>query len=282
MRLDDRLLSCVVAIASGLAPALARAQPDSAAGGAPATPLAGCAGCHGAAGEGRADVGAPRLAGQGLAYLRAQLDAYADGRRRNAVMTPIAKGLSPQQRHAAASLYARTTAPSAATTTPAPKAAARGALLSARGDEAIGVQACANCHGPDGVGLPGQVPYLAGQQAGYIAASLAAWRDGSRRTDPSGQMPHIARALRPDDVQSLAAWFASRAAPQALDAQRRAEWRSSGRAITSGPTPAARSDASPGESAEQGTPTTDGGVGPGGGGAGRPGGSGDGASGASR
>ena len=57
-----------------------------------------CAGCHGMTGEGRPEAGYPRLAGQPERYLARQLEAYADGRRRSAVMEPLARSLSGDER----------------------------------------------------------------------------------------------------------------------------------------------------------------------------------------
>jgi cytochrome c553 len=40
--------------------------------------------------------------------------------------------------------------------------------------------ACANCHGPLGIGLPPAIPSLAGQTREYISAQLKAWQRGDR------------------------------------------------------------------------------------------------------
>ena len=69
-----------------------------------------CASCHGARGEGGL-TGAPQLAGLPQAYLARQLAAYADGARQHSVMTPIAKGLTLQEREALAAYYAGLRAP---------------------------------------------------------------------------------------------------------------------------------------------------------------------------
>ena len=69
-----------------------------------------CAGCHGMAGEGRPEAGYPRLRGQPSAYLERQLEAYADGRRPNAIMTPIAQRLTAQERAALAAHFANAAA----------------------------------------------------------------------------------------------------------------------------------------------------------------------------
>lgn len=81
--------------------AAAQAQPSS---------VQSCTSCHGANGQG-GSTGAPRLAGQPQAYLVRQLEAYASGQREHSVMTPIAKGLRPQEREAIAAYYARLPVP---------------------------------------------------------------------------------------------------------------------------------------------------------------------------
>ena len=165
-----------------------------------------CAGCHGMAGEGRPEVGYPPLAGQPRLYLERQLDAYADGRRESAVMGPIAKWIEPAARARFAAHYAGQPAPDRRET-PASEAASRGRLLAEVGDNTLRVQACANCHGPGGRGQQPSGPWLAGQDAGYLRAELHAWKEGRRRSDPSGAMAVIARQLSAADIDALAAHF---------------------------------------------------------------------------
>jgi cytochrome c553 len=173
-----------------------------------------CAGCHGAQGEGNPQTGAPRIAGQPVAYLQRQLDAYADGRRDNAVMSPIAKQLSPDQRAALASHYADVRAPAKQSAAAGGSAPQRAVTLATHGDESKRIQACANCHGPGGTGMADINPYLAGLDAKYLASAMAEWKSGARRTDPSGQMPRIAKSLSVADVQALAAYYAAQPSPQ--------------------------------------------------------------------
>jgi len=178
--------------------------------------VAACATCHGARGEGDAASGYPRIAGQSQAYLGTQLGAYANGARVNPVMQPIARAMSAEQIRDVSAWYASLAAGSpAAAARPSDAAMARGRLLSEVGDPSLGVQACANCHGPGGAGKQPDYPYLAGQHANYLTASMAAWKSGARKTDGSGQMPHIARALPEADVAALSAWFAAQPAPVA-------------------------------------------------------------------
>jgi len=169
-----------------------------------------CAGCHGMAGEGRAAGGYPPLAGQPQAYLQRQLDAYADGSRVDVVMGPLAKRLAPQERERMAAHFARLTPPSSE----APSSSAgspRGHTLATVGDNALRVQACQNCHGPGGSGRAPFNPYLAGLQREYLHAEMLDWKNGTRRTDPSGQMNVIAKHLSEQDIAALAAHYAREA-----------------------------------------------------------------------
>jgi len=232
--------------------------------------IAACSGCHGPQGEGVAPSGFPRLAGLGYDYLQLQLAGYADGRRTHPVMTPIAKAMSPAQWQASAAHYAglppRThqAAPATRQLAAARNAgpAARAAQLANVGDESRDLQACANCHGRDGGGMGSTIPALAGQHASYLIAALAAWRDGSRRNDPSGQMPRIARALGEADARALADWYAALPVPVhvLLPAQ------PSMRSVQSGPQAPVAAQRSQGVGSEQGAPVGGGSTGPGGGG----------------
>jgi len=173
-----------------------------------------CAGCHGAQGEGNATNGTPRIAGQPQAYLERQLAAYADGRRSSEVMTPIARQLTPEQRIALSAHYSNLQA-RAGKPPRAAAGSARGRTLAVRGDQALQVQGCQNCHGPGGTGIGNVVPYLAGLDRRYLEAALGEWQSGSRKTDPSQQMNQIARNLGGDDIKALAAYYASQPQPQA-------------------------------------------------------------------
>jgi cytochrome c553 len=226
---------------------------------------ASCAACHGAQGEGNAGGGFPRLAGQAQPYLARQLASYADGSRNNAVMTPIAKGLSAQQAQEVAAYYASIRAPAAAPAKPAAKAqVSRGQQLTAVGDDSKMIQACANCHGPGGAGSPPTYPYLAGQHAGYIGAAMAEWKNGNRKNDPSKQMPMIAQRLSDADVAAVAAYYSSLPAPAPWQPQAvtRPVSRSTGATSSSGPGPAESGPKVPG--VEQSQPTQGNTVGPGG------------------
>ena len=229
--------------------------------------VAACAGCHGARGEGNNTSGFPRLAGQPRAYLAHQLASYANGSRNHPVMGPIARGLTTQQVDAVASYYAGLSAPaisSTATSAPSVQVLQRGRVLATVGDERLGVQGCANCHGPGGAGEPPTTPYLAGQSASYLSTALAEWKSGARKTDPSTQMNIITKRLSDSDIAALAAFYAAQPAP-VPETQRiavPARPGSTGATSTTG-----RATPSQGIGTEQGQPTSGGSQGPGGGGA---------------
>lgn len=233
-----------------------------------------CLSCHGAQGEGNAAANFPRLAAQSAVYLGKQMHSFADGSRNNPVMSPIAKAMNAQQIADVSAWYASiATAPPSAPSPPRKPGdprQLRGQKLATVGDEAIGVQACINCHGPGGTGEAPTYPYLAGQHAGYLSAAMGEWKSGARKNDPSGQMTQIARKLGDADVAALSAWFAAQPAQaSALRVNLPA-------GSTARPAVAARNDApgpkgtaaAPGQGVgtEQGSPLTGGNQGQGGGG----------------
>ncbi|HVC37412.1 MAG TPA: c-type cytochrome [Gammaproteobacteria bacterium] len=65
---------------------------------------------------------------------------------------------------------------------------------------------CAACHGADGNSISPQFPKLAGQNAGYIVQELKRFKTGERKNPI---MAGMAAGLSEQDMQNLAAWFAS-------------------------------------------------------------------------
>lgn len=169
-----------------------------------------CQACHGAQGEGIYAAGFPRLAGQTAVYLEKQLNDYASGSRANPVMAPLAKGLSAQQRADVAAHFAGLSPPSAApNTTGDANAIARGRVLGRQGDESKQLQACGNCHGPEGRGEAFAAPYLAGQSATYITSVIKEWKSGARKNDAGQLMAVVANRLDDADIAAVATYFES-------------------------------------------------------------------------
>lgn len=84
-----------------------------------------------------------------------------------------------------------------------------GALNATARDPVAGrdkAQACAVCHGPNGLSTVPDAPHLAGQPAIYLAAQLKAYRNGTRKHEV---MNVISRPLSDADIDNLAAWYAS-------------------------------------------------------------------------
>jgi cytochrome c553 len=79
----------------------------------------------------------------------------------------------------------------------------------AGGDATAGRQKavqCQACHGLDGVAkIPG-APHLAGQVEEYLVKALRGYRSGERKDE---MMAVAARQLSDDDVEDLAAYYAS-------------------------------------------------------------------------
>lgn len=169
-----------------------------------------CASCHGVDGEGGGRGAFPRLAGQSAAYLVKQLGDYRSGRRRNAIMEPMARGLTTAEIDEVARWYAAARpAPTAWGVVADARSRARGAYVARNGDWSRGVPACVNCHGPSGEGVPPHFPALRGQSAEYIAAQIMAFRNGWRANDSLGLMRHVARHLPDRDVAGVAAYFSA-------------------------------------------------------------------------
>ncbi len=182
-----------------------------------------CAACHGADGNGsEADAKFPKLAGQTIAYLAAQLDAFRSGARASDVMTPQATDLSDAQIAGLARFYSRQ---------PVKPDTVTDKALAARGEEVFftsrrGVPACAACHSAagraptgmmhgqgmmggmmGGMGMMGNmadVPNLVGQRAAYVVLQLDAFAAGTR---PASVMGAIASALDEGDRKAVAAYL---------------------------------------------------------------------------
>lgn len=66
---------------------------------------------------------------------------------------------------------------------------------------------CVACHGPDGKGIGPEFPNLAGQVPGYIAKSLAEFKQGEKRNNPI--MSGMVANLSEQDMQDLDAYYSS-------------------------------------------------------------------------
>ncbi len=169
-----------------------------------------CKTCHGDAGGGTALDSFPRLAGFSEYYLRKQLRDFEAGSRKQATMQPLTYGADEQEIADLAAYYASLpTPPFPESPTVDPKVLAAGERLAEAGDPERQLVACANCHGPEGIGLPPAIPSLVGQTSGYITAQLTAWQRGDRKNDDGGLMAAVANALNEADIAAVAAYYAT-------------------------------------------------------------------------
>ena len=163
-----------------------------------------CAQCHAFNGVSDASGAFPRLAGQSAYYLAAQLRDFASEVRANAIMSPIAKALSPDDIADVTAYFAGVNAPFLPLKAPDTVLVKRGEeLAKAGGPERLH---CDNCHGPGGAGEPPVIPYLAGQYAHYIAFTLQMWQEGFRKNSPDA-MAVIAKTLDDQEIAAVAAYY---------------------------------------------------------------------------
>ena len=163
-----------------------------------------CAQCHAFNGVSDASGAFPRVAGQSAFYLAGQLRDFASGVRASAIMSPIAKALSPDDIADVTAYFASVKAPFLPLKPPNPALIKRGEEFArAGGPDRVH---CDNCHGPGGSGAPPVVPYLAGQYAHYIAFTLQMWQEGFRKNSPAA-MEAIAKKLDDQDITAVAAYY---------------------------------------------------------------------------
>ena len=82
-------------------------------------------------------------------------------------------------------------------------------LILAQGDAAAGqtkIALCATCHGTDGNSELAINPKLAGQNENYLVKQLMDFKSGAR---PSAIMAGMVLSLTDQDMQDIAAWYAS-------------------------------------------------------------------------
>nr|WP_231937220.1 c-type cytochrome [Caballeronia udeis] len=175
--------------------------------------VAACISCHGAKGEGNAAAGFPRLAGVNAAYLSEQLSRFANGERQSTIMQPFAKLLSSNGRSAVALYFSSLPPPAGikADDSNSIRPSDAGAWIATRGRWSQGLPACAQCHGPGGIGVGATFPPLAGQPAAYIESQLHGWKKGTRPPGPMALMPVIVSKLSDTDISAVAAYYAGNA-----------------------------------------------------------------------
>ena len=180
------------------------AEGDPAAGQARA---AVCAACHGINGN-SINPEWPSLAGQGAAYMVAQLEQFQSGERENALMTPQALTLSEQDMLDVSAYYAAQT-PTLGVAQADPKILNFGELIYRGGILERNIPSCIACHGPNGVGNePAQFPRIAGQKAAYLISRLKYFRRSFEahkvHTRQNPIINEIAAKLTDEEIEAVA------------------------------------------------------------------------------
>jgi cytochrome c553 len=136
-------------------------------------------------------------------------------------MTPIANALSPEDIADVSAYFAGIEGPFLPLKSGDPALVKRGEQLAKIGDAGHQVQACDNCHGPEGAGEPAAIPYLAGQYGHYIAFTLQMWRQGYRKNS-LGSMAVVAKQLDDQEIDAVAAYYQQmQPSLEAVEAQRK-------------------------------------------------------------
>lgn len=167
-----------------------------------------CNGCHGAPGLRNPGpvYNIPLVGGQHADYIVTALKAYKSKERSHGTMQAQAASLSDQDMADIAAYYSAMEGNSR----PSLVNSARRAM----GEEKSAQ--CASCHAKTGDGDQPGFPKLAGQYESYIVQALKDYRSGDR---DNAIMKGFSANLTIDDIEALAAWFASQegglSAPQA-------------------------------------------------------------------
>ncbi len=163
---------------------------------------ASCNSCHGDKGNSRKS-GVPSLTGMHVKYITRASQAYQQGLRKHAAMQDIISFYSDTDIEKAAYYYA----------TQLPESGQKSVKANVEnGAELSG--ACITCHGDGGVSTdPAATPSLAGQDETYIVNATLDYASGKRQHDG---MRDVAAKLDKQDLQDLAAYFASRTPKQVV------------------------------------------------------------------
>lgn len=154
-----------------------------------------CTPCHGAEGQGRADIEAPSIAGLPAWYVEAQLHKFRDGVRgvhfddlQGMRMRPMALTLPSEDDVTAMATYV--------SLLPSP---GRSELLVQNADDTHGKQlfgTCSACHGADGAGNQAlNAPAIAGQPDWYVLTQLKKFKTGVRGAHPKDVTGASMRAI---------------------------------------------------------------------------------------
>ena len=140
----------------------------------------------------------PSLAGQNARYIYMQLRDFQEGRRENALMSPMAAGLSRDEMRELASYFSQKKL-----TDKNFKADPEKAKLGLnKADETL----CAMCHLGEFRGQ-NEIPRVAGQNFDYVVKQLHDFK-AKNRTNDAGNMTSVASTLSDEDIENLGHYIA--------------------------------------------------------------------------
>ena len=174
-----------------------------------------CTACHGAQGRAAPDGYYPRIAGKPAGYLYNQLLNFRNGHRSYQLMTQMVEPLSDSYLREIAEYFAGLELPYPAhSTVPASaQELQRGEQLVRRGDLALRIPACDQCHGLALTGTQPSIPGLLGLPRDYLKSQLGAWSNGQRHAHAPDCMATITQRLSAADADAVTGWLASQPLP---------------------------------------------------------------------
>lgn len=183
-----------------------------------------CTVCHGEHGRGVRDAAFPRLAGQPVAYLVAQMQAFRDGVRTYAPMNFLMARQRDDYFVEIAGYFAGQVPDPAVVEArkaqPVDRAAFEaGGRLVREGRPDEGLPACAACHGAALGGTAPAIPALAGMPRDFLIEQVGSWKNGSHRSPEPNCMAEVAKRMSGADIVAAATWL-SLQAPTAAPVER--------------------------------------------------------------
>lgn len=162
----------------------------------PAEKVALCLSCHGEKGI-PVEANYPILWGQEFYYLYVQLRDYKAGRRANEIMSEIVADLDKETMQALAQYFSEKPWPNIAYSTPAE--------AYDKAEPALHAGECVQCHlgGYEG---NSRIPRLAGQQAGYLQATMLDFKNKVRLN--SAAKGSLLATYADDDIAAMAQYLA--------------------------------------------------------------------------
>ncbi len=169
-----------------------------------------CQLCHGSDGISQEPL-VPKLAGQHAEYIIKQILEFQIANRFNERMTPMSHAFDELGDLKDIAAYFSSQKPMQGVTFSS-VALPLGKHIYENGIATRGVFACRGCHGSHAEMKRNEnamFPVIAGQHKSYLVKQLLDFREQCRRTDASGSMHNITKALTKSEIQAVAEYVSS-------------------------------------------------------------------------